>query len=76
MHSRQEAGIRSRAASDGCGILSEVLGSTAEWGVSGVLHDARSGAVTAYHRTPGYETYRGLGWYGVIVQTASRHAAS
>ncbi|WP_018043020.1 methyl-accepting chemotaxis protein [Methylobacterium sp. 88A] len=27
-----------------------------------------AGAVTAFHRTPGYETYAGLGWYGVIVQ--------
>lgn len=26
-----------------------------------------SGAVIAFHATPGYETYEGLGWYGVIV---------
>ncbi|NBN63254.1 methyl-accepting chemotaxis protein [Microvirga tunisiensis] len=26
------------------------------------------GAVVAFHRTPGYETYRGLGWCGVIRQ--------
>jgi hypothetical protein len=24
----------------------------------------------AFHATPGYETYRGLGWYGVIVCAA------
>jgi hypothetical protein len=24
--------------------------------------------LVAFHRTPGYETYRGLGWYGVIEQ--------
>lgn len=29
---------------------------------------AADGTVTAFHRTPGYETYAGLGWYGVIVQ--------
>jgi hypothetical protein len=23
--------------------------------------------MVAFHATPGYETYRGLGWYGVIV---------
>ncbi len=27
---------------------------------------AKDGALTAWRRTPGYETYRGLGWYGVI----------
>jgi hypothetical protein len=24
----------------------------------------------AYHATPGYETYRGLGWFGVILGAA------
>ena len=33
---------------------------------SGFYHD-RTGALVAFHATPGYETYRGLGWYGVIV---------
>lgn len=28
------------------------------------------GATVAFHATPGYETYRGLGWCGVIVQNA------
>jgi hypothetical protein len=28
----------------------------------------RSGAQVAFHITPGYETYKGLGWYGVIVR--------
>ena len=27
-----------------------------------------NGTVTAFHATPGYETYEGLGWYGVIVR--------
>ena len=29
------------------------------------------GTVTAFHKTPGYETYAGMGWYGVIVQRAT-----
>ena len=28
----------------------------------------RDGEVVGFARTPGYETYEGLGWYGVIVQ--------
>jgi hypothetical protein len=27
------------------------------------------GRMIAYHRTPGYETYRGMGWFGVLVQS-------
>jgi hypothetical protein len=27
-----------------------------------------TGTVIGYALTPGYETYRGMGWYGVIVQ--------
>ena len=26
------------------------------------------GRTAAFHLTPGYETYAGLGWYGAIVQ--------
>lgn len=26
------------------------------------------GSTVGFHRTPGYETYAGLGWYGVLVQ--------
>ena len=37
--------------------------------LSGHYVDA-SGQMVAFHRTPGYETYDGLGWYGVIVQTS------
>jgi len=25
----------------------------------------------AFHATPGYETYKGLGWFGVILAAAS-----
>jgi hypothetical protein len=31
---------------------------------------SNDGAIVGYALTPGYETYRGLGWYGVIVQEA------
>lgn len=70
------------AASDGVGLLSERLRFDRDDPVSGVVPReggkvpagdkllAGNKGVVAYHRTPGYETYRGLGWYGVIVQGA------
>jgi len=30
------------------------------------------GSIVAFHATPGYETYRGLGWHGVIVRQSSK----
>jgi len=30
------------------------------------LYADNSGRLIAFHRTPGYETYRGMGWFGVI----------
>ncbi|GJD94915.1 hypothetical protein OCOJLMKI_2122 [Methylobacterium iners] len=56
------------AACDGRGILTETLTFDPGSRASGADRDAQSGIVTAFHRTPGYETYRGLGWYGAIVQ--------
>lgn len=55
------------ASSDGRGVLSDTfpLRKTGE-GQGSYADDA--GRVIGYARTPGYETYRGLGWYGVIVQ--------
>jgi hypothetical protein len=61
-----DSNLRVIAASDGHGILTERLSLALKGQRSGVLHD-RSGALVAFHATPGYETYRGLGWYGVIV---------
>jgi hypothetical protein len=55
------------AASDGQGILSEKIQLEAGGRSHGFYHDGRGNAV-AFHETPGYETYAGLGWYGVIVQ--------
>ena len=63
-----DAQRRILAASDGKGILSEILAADLNGRESGIVRDSRSGTVTAFHRTPGYETYRGLGWYGAIVQ--------
>ncbi|GJD57859.1 methyl-accepting chemotaxis protein [Methylobacterium dankookense] len=54
------------AASDGRGILSETVSADPSGRTSGIVSAPR--AVTAFHRTPGYETYRGLGWYGMIEQ--------
>ncbi|WP_082531731.1 methyl-accepting chemotaxis protein [Methylobacterium sp. Leaf469] len=65
-----DARCRVLAASDGRGVLEEVLPLQKAGRASGADRDPRSGAVTAFHRTPGYETYAGLGWYGVIVQGA------
>ncbi|RYY18125.1 MAG: methyl-accepting chemotaxis protein [Alphaproteobacteria bacterium] len=56
------------AASDGQGVLTEVLPLDLKGQTNGIVRDSQTGTVTAFHRTPGYETYLGLGWYGMIVQ--------
>ena len=55
------------AASDGQGVLSEQMKLEVKDPKRGsyLLAD---GALVAYALTPGYETYQGLGWRGVIVQ--------
>jgi hypothetical protein len=55
------------AASDGQGLLTERMPLTVNGSKSGVYKD-RSGPQVAFHLTPGYETYKGLGWFGVIVR--------
>ncbi|NVK34543.1 MAG: methyl-accepting chemotaxis protein [Rhodobacteraceae bacterium] len=55
------------ASSDGKGILKDVFALETGGRDSGFYQDA-AGAVVAFHRTPGYETYEGLGWHGVIQQ--------
>ena len=64
-----DARNRVLAASDGRGVLTETLAADLQGRESGVVRDPASRTVTAFHRTPGYETYRGLGWYGAIVQS-------
>jgi Methyl-accepting chemotaxis protein (MCP) signalling domain len=58
------------AASDGQGLLTERIPLSLEGRRCGFYQD-RSGALVAFHATPGYETYKGLGWYGVIVAAGS-----
>jgi hypothetical protein len=55
------------ASSDGTGVLSEVIELDRTVGAMGYRTDAK-GRTVAQARTPGYETYEGLGWYGVIAQ--------
>ena len=55
------------AASDRQGVLAEVIHFGSGKEVSG-FGEKPGGVMIAFHRTPGYETYRGLGWYGVIIQ--------
>lgn len=62
-----DADQRVIASSDGQGILAERL-SLPSSGRRAGYHHAPDGSLVAFHATPGYETYRGLGWYGVIVR--------
>jgi hypothetical protein len=55
------------AASDGKGIMSETVELPAKGEAAGSRITA-AGEAIGFARTPGYETYPGLGWYGVIVQ--------
>ena len=55
------------AASDGQGILRETLRLDTGGKAFG-FYPTPQGDLIAFHHTPGYETYRGLGWHGVIVQ--------
>lgn len=63
-----DAKFRVLASSDKQGILNETFALKLEDKFSGtyVLPDRR---MVSYAATPGYETYRGMGWYGVVVQT-------
>jgi hypothetical protein len=56
------------AASDRRGILEETITLDIQGQHTRAYRDQR-GDVIAFHRTPGYETYRGLGWCGVLVQS-------
>ena len=61
-----DSDFRIIAASDGQGLLTERVPLKLEGRRSGFYNDA-SGTMIAFHATPGYETYEGLGWFGVIV---------
>lgn len=62
-----DSNCRVIAASDQQGILREVVRMENNGSTMGNYVDD-GGAIIGYALTPGYETYRGLGWYGVIVQ--------
>jgi hypothetical protein len=58
------------AASDGQGILTETIRLDTGAGAMGASVD-ESGRIVGYALTPGYETYDGMGWYGVIIQNTA-----
>jgi len=64
-----DSNFRVIAASDGGGLLTERIPLSLDGRRSGFYQD-RTGVLTAFHATPGYETYKGLGWFGVIVCAA------
>jgi hypothetical protein len=57
------------AASDGLGILTEVLPLSSRSDDHGEV-TSTNGREYAYQRTHGFETYEGLGWFGVIERTS------
>lgn len=56
------------AASDGVGILTERIDLSAKSGSDRGVFQRSDRTMVGYALTPGYETYAGLGWYGVIEQ--------
>jgi hypothetical protein len=61
-----DANHRVLASSDGRGILSEVFTLPREARGTGHVRSV-DGSVVGFALTPGYETYRGLGWFGAII---------
>ena len=59
------------SASDDQGILSEEF-SLEDTGEKAGFYSLSDGTTIGYSLTPGYETYQGLGWYGVIIQKGRR----
>ncbi|WP_281262357.1 methyl-accepting chemotaxis protein [Niveispirillum cyanobacteriorum] len=68
-----DASGRIIASSDGRGQLTETFPLETQGRPMGHYVD-RFGRLVGFALTPGYETYRGLGWYGVIVQTGGETA--
>ena len=56
------------AAADGKGVLSDSQSLDLSHGDRGFYEDDK-GRIVAYSKTPGYETYDGMGWYGCLVFT-------
>lgn len=55
------------ASSDGAGVLSERVAIAADAGAEGYA-TLEGGRLMGHALTPGFETYAGLGWRGVVVQ--------
>lgn len=59
--------MRVLASSDGKGALTETFQLKTDGSSKGNYLD-RNGDMVGFALTPGYETYKGLGWYGVVAQ--------
>ncbi len=57
------------AASDDSGVLRETMALRGNAKNDG-FYETEDGTMIGFALTPGYETYRGLGWYGVVSQRA------
>jgi hypothetical protein len=57
------------AASDREGLLSEVF-DLHTGGRQRGFYERSDGTIVGFAGTPGYETYAGLGWYGVVTMAA------
>lgn len=66
--------FRVLASSDGAGVLRDTFPLVTAGGGMGA-YPRGDGAMIGYALTPGYETYRGLGWYGCIVQRPAESGA-
>ena len=60
------------AASDGQGVLTETFNLDTAGAAMGSYADGPR--TVAFARTPGYETYAGMGWYGCLVQSPAVEA--
>jgi hypothetical protein len=69
-----DSSFRVIAASDEKGILTERFHLQIEGKKAG-FYRAVDGSMVSFAATPGYETYRGLGWYGVICQKGDQSAS-
>ncbi len=63
--------MRVLASSDGHGVLSETISLDDRGQPMGAYTNGHN-QIIGFAATPGYETYRGMGWYGVIIQTLAR----
>lgn len=66
-----DSSFRVIASSDGKGMLTEHFRLNTEGKPAG-FYRGPDGAAISFAATPGYETYSGLGWYGVISQKSGK----